>query len=267
MAAVDIRGIPRIVTAHGNLVADTSVLYRGVGRVSRSWLRKRFSVRVIKQADVIVGVNPEWSVNLPTRPRRFLYIPNIIDECFYTTTHERERATLLFAGGTAAIKGWELLAATWPLVRRALPEARLQVAGWTKSEPPPLAGSDRASVFVDGWLSSEDLAARMASASALVIPSQFEVSPIVLGEAWAAGLPVVATPVGGLPPLADGAAIVVPRRDPQALADGIVRALEGGEEIERQVAEGHRRAEAQRADAVAQAHINLYRELVAGGGN
>jgi glycosyltransferase involved in cell wall biosynthesis len=105
----------------------------------------------------------------------------------------------------------------------------------------------------------------MAKASVLVIPSQFEVSPTVLAEAWALGLPVVATAVGGLRALAEGAAVVVPRREPEALAAGIVRALAGGEEVERLVGEGRHRAEAHRAEAVAKAHLALYTELVEGG--
>jgi hypothetical protein len=62
--------------------------------------------------------------------------------------------------------------------------------------------------------------------------------------------------------LAEGAAVVVPRREPEALAAGIVRALAGGEEVERLVEEGHRRAEAHRAEAVANAHVALYNELI-----
>jgi glycosyltransferase involved in cell wall biosynthesis len=217
---------------------------------------------VIKRADVIIGVNPDWTVNLPRRPRRFMHIPNIVDERFYEAQREPEPGLVLFAGGAAAIKGWALLAAAWPFVRKAVPEARLDVAGWISNEAPDVVSAHQASVSVEGWLSSDQLAARMARASALVIPSEFEVSPLVLGEAWAAGLPVVATRVGGLGTLADGAALVVSRREPEELADGIVRALAGGEEIDRLVAEGRRRAEAHRAEAVARAHLALYAELV-----
>ena len=100
----------------------------------------------------------------------------------------------------------------------------------------------------------------MAHAAVLVIPSEFEVSPIVLAEAWAMGLPVVAARVGGIPALATGAAVLV-ERNVEALREGLVAALSGGEEIDRLVAEGRRRSGAHRADAVATAHISLYEEL------
>jgi glycosyltransferase involved in cell wall biosynthesis len=101
----------------------------------------------------------------------------------------------------------------------------------------------------------------MARASVLVIPSQFEVSPIVLAEAWALGLPVVATSVGGLRAIAEGAALIVPRRT-EALAAGIVHALAAEGDVDQLVEEGRRRAQSHRAEAVARAHIALYTEVI-----
>ena len=117
---------------------------------------------------------------------------------------------------------------------------------------------------VEGWLTPDEVADRMTRASALVIPSQFEVAPVVLGEAWALGLPVVATAVGGMRTLAEGAAIVVPRREPALLAQGIATALAGGAEVERLVGEGRRRVERHRTEEVARAHLDLYEALVDG---
>jgi glycosyltransferase involved in cell wall biosynthesis len=73
---------------------------------------------------------------------------------------------------------------------------------------------------------------------------------------------VVAVPVGGIPALATGAAVLA-ERSPEALAAGIVAALEGGLEIEGLVEEGRRRVEAHRPDAVASAHLSLYQSLLA----
>jgi glycosyltransferase involved in cell wall biosynthesis len=266
IAAGDVEAAaPIVVTARGNAREDTAAEYSGVGGMTRAYLRDRLAGAAVERADVVIGVNPEWTANIPRRPRRFVYIPNMIDEDFFEHTREPAPALVLFTGGTRAIKGWALLAEAWPHVREAVPDARLKVVNWPPGQMPPgIPSRHRDSVAVEGPLSSAEIAERMVCATALVIPSSFEVSPIVLAEAWALGLPVVATPVGGIPALATGAAVLT-ERQPEVLAASIVSVLSGGEHIDRLVAEGRRRAEAHRPDAVASAHIELYDELLHSG--
>ncbi len=59
---------------------------------------------------------------------------------------------------------------------------------------------------------------------AFVLSSRTEGTPMVLFEAMAAGVPIVATRVGGVPDVVgDEEAILVPPEDPQALREGILR--------------------------------------------
>jgi glycosyltransferase involved in cell wall biosynthesis len=262
IAVADVHGVPRAVTARGSMRADTLAAYRGLGATSRAYLRDRLAKRAVEQADVVISVNPDWTANMPKRPQRFVYIPNIIDDRFFNMKRTSEPGLVLFTGGERAIKGWPLLAAAWPQVQAAVPDARLLAVGWSGGARSPLTGAGGNATTFEPWLSVEELAARMAKASALVIPSAFEVSPIVLGEAWALGLPVVATSVGGLKALVEGAGVVVRRREPAALASAIAEALAGGDAVQQLVREGRRRAESHRAEAVAAAHAALYEELV-----
>jgi glycosyltransferase involved in cell wall biosynthesis len=67
----------------------------------------------------------------------------------------------------------------------------------------------------------------LAAADLLVLPSRAEGAPLVLAEAQAVGLPILATRVGGIPESTrscDGtpAALLVPPRDPEALAAALV---------------------------------------------
>jgi glycosyltransferase involved in cell wall biosynthesis len=256
IAAAGIDGVPRVLTSRGNMREDTVADYTGVGGAVRVHLRERLARIAFESADVVVSVNPDWKINLPAQPRRFEFIPNIVDEDFFAREHEPEPGLVLFVGANKAIKGWDLVEEAWPRVREAVPHARLNVIGWHGRGRPALESS----VSVEGWMSSSELADRMVRASALVIASEFEVSPTVLAEAWAIGLPVVATAVGGIPALATDAAVLV-ERTPDALAAGLIAALSGGERIEQLVAEATRRAERHRAGAVAAAHTKLYEEL------
>jgi glycosyltransferase involved in cell wall biosynthesis len=260
IAAADAPSLPMILTAHGSMRADTLAAKSGIGGISRAYVRDRLSRRAVERADVVIGVNPAWTVNLPCRPRHFVYIPNIVDGRFYELERRPEPGLVLFAGGARRIKGWPLLAAAWPAVQKQAPEARLLVVG-SSNDMMRDTNVRHDSMTFEGWLSADDLAGRMARASLLVIPSEFEVSPIILAEAWALGLPVVATAVGGMGALAEGAAILVSPREPPQLARAVVTALAGGDEVNRVVDEGRRRVEHHRAEFVAHAHVDLYEAL------
>lgn len=74
---------------------------------------------------------------------------------------------------------------------------------------------------------SSNVGVYYAAADVLVNPSHSEGSPYVLLEAMAAGLPIVASEVGGVPEMVQNneTALLVPAGDPQAMADAIVRVL------------------------------------------
>ncbi len=74
-------------------------------------------------------------------------------------------------------------------------------------------------------------------ADAFVMTSRTEGLPMALIEAMAAGLPCVATAVGGIPAvLADDAGILVPPEDPHAVAEALTR-LAGDDLMRRQLSE------------------------------
>ena len=66
-----------------------------------------------------------------------------------------------------------------------------------------------------------------AAADVVVLPSHSEGSPYVLLEAMAAKVPIVATAVGGVPEMVENeeSALLVPARDPRAMAAAIARVL------------------------------------------
>ena len=74
-----------------------------------------------------------------------------------------------------------------------------------------------------------------------VLPTLHEGIPAGLIEPMAHGIPVIATNVGGIPELLnDGVGIMVPPRDPAALADAVQRLL-GDASLRRRLAEAGRR--------------------------
>lgn len=109
----------------------------------------------------------------------------------------------------------------------------------------------------------EDVPALLGEADALVLPSSLEQQPLVLVEALGAGLPCLATDVGGVADMLGTDGIVVPPDDVPALVAGLRRLVAAD------AADLGRRAAARaRArfslDACAAAHLELYRRLVDG---
>jgi glycosyltransferase involved in cell wall biosynthesis len=115
------------------------------------------------------------------------------------------------------------------LVRERLPEVRFVLIGQGPLEPETrrLAadlGLDANVVFTGFRTDAHRL---LAALDVFTLSSTYEGLPIALIEAMALGRPAVVTRVGGVPEvLADGAqGLLVPPRDPAALADGLLRLL------------------------------------------
>jgi len=73
-----------------------------------------------------------------------------------------------------------------------------------------------------GVLEGKDVAEELASGDFLVLSSNYETQGVVLLEAFACGIPVVSTNVGGIPEIANESnSILVPPHDPEKLADAM----------------------------------------------
>jgi glycogen(starch) synthase len=120
-------------------------------------------------------------------------------------------------------------------------------------------------IHVSGFIAHDRVPAVLASADLLVLPSVYEELGTVLVEALHAGLPVIASRVGGIPEVVgDGeTGLLVPPGDPGALAHAIDTVLGDPELARRLGANGRRRAPRYELDGVAGQVAALYSELIA----
>ena len=135
---------------------------------------------------------------------------------------------VLFIGRLAAIKGVPLLLDAFAAARQTHPDARLTVVG---DGPDRLALEAQARDFglqdaVDfpGYLPQEKVAELLDAVDMLVLPSFAEGVPVVLMEAMASRLPVIASRVAGVPELVeDGVSgFLVPPGDLDTLTDRLL---------------------------------------------
>ncbi|MFB6363154.1 glycosyltransferase [Paenibacillus elgii] len=94
-----------------------------------------------------------------------------------------------------------------------------------------------------------------------VLPSVYDIFPTVILEAMRAGIPVVATDVGGVPEMVrDSTGVLVPAQDHEALAEGIDRALSA--DCRRMGENGRELAELEFSrDAYVRKTTDIYEEL------
>jgi len=112
------------------------------------------------------------------------------------------RSVILFLGRIMDAKGIPELLKAFAVLRVSVPDAELVCAGAGDIE----AAARRAealgiedAVRFPGWLGEAEKRAWLARAAAFVLPSHAEGLPMSLLEAMAAGVPVVASAVGGIP--------------------------------------------------------------------
>jgi len=116
------------------------------------------------------------------------------------------------------------------------------------------------------WAGAVPDAGRLFAAfDVLVLSSRTEGTPMVLFEAMDAGVPIVATRVGGVPDvIGPGEAILVPPENPAALRAAVLEALADEEEAQRRAARAASRLkDVFGAEAWLAAHEAIYRRAVA----
>jgi len=176
--------------------------------------------------------------------------------------------SLLFFGLIRRYKGLDVLVRALAQV----PDARLVVAGDPLDPIEPiraLAGELGVSDRIDwrlGYLPQEEVEALMREATLTVFPYRStESASGALATALGHGRPAVVTDVGALGDTVRDyeAGLVVPPEDPDALADAIASLLDDAAALER----AYRGTEAARRglswDAIAEAHEQLYADLLA----
>ena len=256
-------GAPALSTVHGFTGGDL-----------KNRLYERLQLAALRRMAAVVAVSRPLEALMRARgvaPHRLRLIPNAWADDTPGAGRAEARAALglpaqgtvvAFVGRLSAEKGADVLLEA--VARRRTPAAVSFLGDGPERDR--LRAQARA-LGLEGVVRWHGVVPRagalLRAFDALVMPSRTEGTPIVLFEAMAAGVPVVATAVGGVPDVVgEHEALLVAPGDPDALAEGIRHVLA-------EPAAAARRARAARArldstfsaEPWLRAYEALYREL------
>jgi glycosyltransferase involved in cell wall biosynthesis len=221
---------PYLLHVHGS---EFMTFYRGeCGARAQRFVRSVFA-----QAALVLALSEQWRSDLLEicPGANVVVLPNAVLLPAAEALQNRGKSVreILFAGRLGQRKGvFDLLQAFARIVAN-FPDVRLICAGdgeiaAVKARSTQLGIGKRVDCL--GWLDAAQTRLRFAAAGIFVLPSYAEGVPMAMLEAMSWGLPIICTPVGGIPEVVKSGenGLLVTPGDTEQLAAELTRLLEDG---------------------------------------
>ncbi|MBN0046785.1 GT4 family glycosyltransferase PelF [Streptomyces actuosus] len=241
LAARERHGVPLLLTEHGVYLRERYLGYRTapyrwpVKAVILGFFRLLAQESYRQAALVTPGnrYNRLWEEQGGADPASIRTVYNGVDPAaFPPAGPEPEALTLSWAGRVDPIKDLETLIRAFAIVRARRPDVRLRLFGGTprggeayreRCEALAAELGQADAVTFEGRV--EDIRDAYAAGNVVMLSSISEGFPFTLIEAMSCGRATVSTDVGGVREAVGDAGLVVPPRDPEAMAAAAVELL------------------------------------------
>ncbi len=264
-------GLPSVVTVHGLLAECARYQSDLLARMRASFAAAVTERDTVRRATDLIAISP-YVTRYYGREigGRVHDVPNAVAPAYFEVSRKPEAGRLLYAGRIANGKGLsELIQA---FARTSSSTANLVLAG---AMPDAAFGRELCEeierlgltkrVTLAGLLDESQLINEFARSQALILPSHQETAPMVVQQAMAAGLPVVATRVGGIPDQIDhgSTGLLFDAGDASSLAKHIKRIFNEPDWVERMGVSARGLAHTRyRASRVASDTVAIYRDMI-----
>ncbi len=217
-------------------LAGARVLVHVHSGMVEPWLKPRWRQLLARVAlcaadqVVTVSIGSRDALGQALGHGRVRLVYNGVSTAAYGQGPAHDPPRILFAGVLAARKGVIDLVRASRVLRDRGVDHQLLLAGGTPEEGARLEAEVRTAALAEapsarflGPRPHQDMPALYQEADVFCLPSWWEAMPLTVLEAMAAGLPVVATPVGDIPRMVEDGVSgrLVPPRHPEALADAL----------------------------------------------
>ncbi len=220
--------IPYAITEHWGIYNDVEVNnYK-----SKSPAFKKYSEKIVAMADKFISVSQYLAegVNKLVAKKEYEIIPNVVNtDLFYNTDKKISSFSFIHVSNMVPLKNAEGILKAFKLLLQQRSEARLIMVGDKDPAIRNIAiglGLTEKNLSFRGEVSYKQVAIVMQQSDCLILFSNIENSPCVIGEALCSGLPVIVTAVGGIPELVNKSnSLLVAPKDEALLAAAMLQMM------------------------------------------
>lgn len=265
-------GFPNVLTVHGNMRLIAEMFQART--LSYQWLAAKLEAFTLPRSAGVVCITHYTQAAVKNLARKTWVVPNAVDAGFFDVQPEfrpDEPPVILCVGAVCPrknqnefIRALDLLAVRENFSVVFLGQADdvdygaeffhlVRERPWCRHIP--FAGRDR-------------VKEHFKAATLLALPTREDNCPMVVLEAMAAGVPVLASNVGGVPDLieSDRTGVFCDPQQPESFRVGVARLLEDREFSQRLATEARRQAhERFHPQVIARRHLEIYRQVLGRG--
>jgi glycosyltransferase involved in cell wall biosynthesis len=263
-------GFPNVLTIHGNmrLIAEVN----RVKRFSYFWLAAQLERVTIPRSQGVVCITHYTQSAVADLARRTWVVPNAVDASFFGVDAQPQKLPKILCVGHVCLRKNQ------NTFIRALdslaPKGRFEVlflgqalAGQVYDDEFLRLVRERPWCIYGGLADRAQLKQHLREATALALPSLEDNCPMVVLEAMAAGVPVLAAKVGGLPDLIEEGetGLFCDPLDPGSMSGALETFLRDPSRAQEIATRAKQAALARfRPEVIARQHLDIYREVLGG---
>jgi len=262
-------GFPNVLTLHGNMRLIAQV--NSAPPFSFLWLSARLERLVLPRTDGVVCITNYTREAVRNLARATWLLPNAVEEGLFNVRAAPDTSAPpvgLCIGSVCLRKNQNaFIRALDPLAK----EKKFKIL-FASDPPAGLYGEEFIQLIRErpwcehiGFINREQLKIQLASASFVVLPTVEDNCPMVVLEAMAAGVPAMASNVGGVPDLIEDGktGLLCDPARPASFREGIEKLLTDRSYVQRLA--DNAKVEAQRRfhpEVIARKHLEIYREVL-----
>lgn len=262
-------GFPNVLTLHGNMRSVARI--NGDAPFSYNWVAARLEGFVLPRTDGVVCITRYTQEMVKALARKTWIAPNAVDASFFNVSSAPDTTAPPVGLCVGTICGYKNQNAFIRALDSLGDEKKFKLIFIGQ----PAAGDygrdflrlvrERPWCEHIGFVNREQLKARLATATFLALPSLEDNCPMVVLEGLAAGVPVVAANIGGVPDLIEDGknGLLCDPLNAASMGVAVEKLLSQPQFARALAAEAHRRAQERfHPLVIARRHLEIYEEML-----